>query len=167
MVSREKECNSGFRDLFAAFGGGGIRYLVIGGYAPAYHGRPGATKDIGVWVEPSESNAQRVAAAIRSFGAPAGHFQPEDFQAKGTILQPGVAPNRIDILTDVGSLSFEEAWRDRVEDSYGGVPVHYIGKEHLIQSKRAAGRKQDLADVDVLERPAKGKKSLSKKKGKS
>ena len=158
------ECNPDFRDLFAVFNAEGVRYLVIGGYAFAFHRRPRTTKDIDIWVEPTEANAAKVLRALRRFGAPEEHFTQEDFQARGTVLHIGVAPNRIDLLTDPAGLSFEEAWRERLDDFYGNEPVHVIGREHFIRSKRAAGRRQDLLDIALLEKARPTKKSAARKR---
>lgn len=146
--------NQDFCDLLAAFNDAGVRYLIVGGYAFGHHAKPRTTKDIDIWVEPAKENAAKVCEALGQFGAPRTHFSRADFEVPGSILQVGVEPNRIDILTDVGGVSFAEAWEERVPALFGEIPTQYIGMRHLIESKRAAGRKQDLADLAILEKLA-------------
>jgi hypothetical protein len=145
--------NADFLDLLRAFVAADVRFLVVGAYAVGVHGRPRATKDLDVWVEPSEDNAPRVIRALGDFGAPLMGLTAADFARPGVGLQIGVAPTRIDIVTQVSGLSFAEALGTHVEVDFADdfrCPV--IGLEALLANKRAAGRPQDLADVAALER---------------
>jgi hypothetical protein len=144
--------NPDFRDLFAALNAAGADYLLVGGYALAVHAAPRFTKDLDVWVRPSAGNARRVWTALREFGAPLGELSEEDLATPGIVFQIGLPPNRIDVLTAIDGVEFDAAWPGRAETSYGGQPVHVIGKRELVLNKRASGRPQDLVDADLLEK---------------
>jgi hypothetical protein len=133
-----------------------VRYLVVDGYAMAFHEHPRFTKDLDVWVEPTRANAARPWEALRSFGAPLRDLRMEDLTDPEAVYQIGVAPNRIDILMGVSGVDFADAWAERSEGRYGGVPFHVIGRAALIRNKRAAGRPQDLLDAQVLEQAHRG-----------
>jgi hypothetical protein len=144
--------NPDFRDLFAAFNAARVRYLLVGGYALAFHGRPRFTKDLDVWLDPESENAQRAYAALETFGAPLHELRISDLERPGLIFQIGVAPNRIDVLTSIDGVTFAEGWSDRQETQYSDQKVPVIGLRHLIKNKRATGRPQDLLDADELEK---------------
>jgi predicted nucleotidyltransferase len=146
-----------YEEFIAALNAHGVRYLVVGAHAVAFHARPRATKDLDILLEPTPTNARNVLAALRDFfgGADLG-YTVEDLTAPDWIIQLGVAPVRIDLLPEIaGFTSFGEAWEGRVDARFGAVPTHYLGLEQLIRAKEAAGRPQDRADVRVLRR-AKG-----------
>jgi hypothetical protein len=145
-----------FLDLLSALSAAEARFLIVGGYAVALHGRPRATKDLDVWVEASPENAPRVMNALRSFGAPLYGLTEQDLETPEVGLQIGVPPQRIDVLTRVSGLVFEEAWPNRVDVSVApDVRCPFVGLADLLRNKRAAGRPQDLADVAALEASAK------------
>ena len=144
--------NRDFNDLFCAFNAHDVRYLVVGAYAVTFHARPRFTQDLDLWVDPEPENSHRVLAALASFGAPVRDLSAMQLARPGLVVQLGVAPNRIDVLTGVEGLSFSEAWPARVAANYSGILIHVIGREHLIRNKRALGRPQDLLDVQELER---------------
>ena len=127
-----------------------VEYLIVGAHALAAHGHVRATKDLDVWVRPDESNAQKVLQALLDFGAPLSDLTVNDLSKKETIFQIGVPPLRIDIITDVDGVEFAEAWPERLETSFGGVPAFVISRHHLITNKKSAARLQDLADVEQL-----------------
>lgn len=139
------------------FNARGVEYLVVGAYALAAHGRVRATGDLDVWVRPDALNAKRVMAALVAFGAPLQDAGEEDFSRPGLVFQIGVAPLRIDILTSIDAVDFEEAWDGRLTARLGDQAVPVLSAVHLIRNKRAVGRAQDLADVEWLE--GTGKKS--------
>jgi hypothetical protein len=143
--------NPDFGDLFAALNGAGARYLLVGGYAVAFHAQPRFTKDLDVWTDLDPVNAARVLGALRQFGAPLHELTTADLERPGTVFQIGVPPNRIDVVTAIDGVTFREAWPDRAETTYGDQTVPVIGRRHLIQNKRASGRPQDLLDLAVLE----------------
>ena len=144
--------NDDFRDLFAALNAAGARYLLVGGYAVAFHAEPRFTKDLDVWVEPTQDNATRVFGALETFGAPLGEVTAADLSRPGIVFQIGVPPNRIDIVTHIDGVAFPEAWDGRTQSQYGDQPVPVIGLSDLIRNKRASGRPQDLIDVELLDR---------------
>lgn len=152
-----------YEEFIAALNGHEVRYLVIGAHAVAFHARPRATKDLDIFLKPTPENARRVLGALRDFfgGADLG-YTVEDFTDPRWIIQLGVAPVRIDLVSDVaGCPSFEAAWRNRVEGRFGAVKAHYLGLDDLIRAKEAIGRIQDQADVRVLRR-SKGQARASK-----
>jgi hypothetical protein len=143
--------NTDLIDLLNALNAEGARYLVIGAYAFAFHGRPRATDDVDVFVGSDPENAKKVWKALISFGAPLAELQSSDLSSPGTFYIMGRPPNQIDIITSIDGVTFEQAWATRVASTYGGVPVCYIGRAELIANKKAAARPQDLADVAYLE----------------
>ena len=143
--------NPDFRDLFAALSAERAEFIVVGAHAVMVHTEPRYTKDLDVWVRPSTENARRVLAALRAFGAPLADLRVEDLETPGVVFQIGVAPNRIDVLTAIDGVSFDDAWPQRIPTAYGGVPISTLGLEDLITNKRAAGRPQDLLDLEKLE----------------
>ncbi len=146
--------NSDFKDLLAAFNASGVDYLVVGAHALAAHGHVRATKDLDVWVRPSFDNARLIWSALVSFGAPLDGLSVEDFGGPGIVFQIGVAPVRIDIITSIDGVEFDEAWLERVSVALGDLTVGVLSRRHLIVNKRTAGRLQDLADVERLEAQA-------------
>jgi hypothetical protein len=129
----------------------GVEYLVVGGHAVAYHGHPRYTGDIDFFVRPSLENAARVESALRAFGFVDSSLDASTFTEPNRVIQLGRPPFRIDILTSISGLSFEEAWSERVFSELDHVPVCFIGKRSLVANKRASGRPKDLADVEELE----------------
>lgn len=142
--------NSDFNELIAEFDAHSVEFLVVGAHALAAHGHVRATKDLDVWVKPALDNAERVIAALKSFGAPLHDLTPVDLATPGVVFQIGVAPIRIDVLTAIDGVTFEEAWPSRVASRFGGQRVFVLSRDHLIRNKRASGRLQDLADVERL-----------------
>ncbi len=140
-----------FRDLFAAFNAEGVEYLLVGAHALAVHGHVRATKDLDVWVRPSGDNAARVLRALTAFGAPLADLTQDDLATPGLIYQMGVPPLRIDVVTSIEGVGFDVAWATRFQTRFLDEPVWVLSRGHLIQNKRAAGRTQDLADVEWLE----------------
>jgi hypothetical protein len=138
------------REFIESLNSNKVDYVIVGGYAQAFHGRPRFTGDIDVLVRPSPDNAARLETALAQFGfAPLG-LRQEDFLTPGQVIQLGVAPNRIDILTSITGCEFDDIWRTRVPAHLTGVPVNMIAREQYIRNKRAVGRPQDLADIDAL-----------------
>ena len=146
--------NRDFSDLFAALNDADARYLLVGAHAVAFHAEPRYTKDLDVWVDATPDNARRVMAALRAFGAPLECASDADFAQPGVTLQIGVAPNRIDVATQIDGVAFADAWPNRVESVYGEQRIWVIGRADLVTNKRAAGRPQDLLDLTVLARHA-------------
>ena len=141
-----------FRDLLAEFNAHGVEFLVVGAHALAAHGLVRATKDLDLWVRPEPANARRVLAALAAFGAPLQDLTVDDLSRPGLIFQIGVHPIRIDVITEIDGVGFEDAWRDRLEARFADQTAGVLSRRHLILNKRAAGRRQDLLDVEWLER---------------
>ncbi len=140
-----------FKELIATFNAENVEYLIVGAHALAAHGFVRATKDLDVWVRPEASNAVRVMQALRVFGAPLHDLTVEDLSVPGVVFQMGVAPIRIDVLTEIDGVSFEDAWPKRLPAMFGDVPASFLSRDHLVVNKRAAGRDQDLVDLKRLE----------------
>lgn len=142
--------SSHFKELLEKLNEHQVRYLVVGAYAVMKYTEPRYTKDLDIWVEPTEDNARRVFIALSEFGAPMSEVTPDDFTNTDLIFQVGLAPHRIDILMAVKGLAFQDAWQRRVEARFEEVRMNLICKEDLLISKEAAGRPQDLIDADLL-----------------
>lgn len=141
-----------FEELFACLNARGVRALIVGGYAVAFHAKPRYTKDIDVLIEPSAENAARLVDALNDFGFGGLGLTTEDFTKLGNVIQLGYPPNRVDVLTAITGVTFDDAWSSRVAGMYGSEAVFYIGRDALARNKAAAGRPQDLADLAVLVR---------------
>jgi hypothetical protein len=143
--------NPDFRDLLAAFNAHHVEFLVIGAHALAAHGHVRATEDLDVWIRPTRANAEHAMSALRAFDAPLPELTLDDLVTPGVVFQIGVAPVRINVLTEIDAVGFNEAWSERLQTRFCGQPVAVLSKEHLTTNKRAVGRTQDLADVEWLE----------------
>lgn len=144
--------NRDFEEMLRALSDAGAEFMVIGAHAVAVYARPRATGDLDLWVRPTQANAERVWTALAEFGAPLHELTLEDLSTDDVVFQIGVAPSRVDILTTIGGVEFEEAWGRRNAVDLWGLTVPVIGRSDLILSKRAVGRPRDLADVAELER---------------
>lgn len=142
--------NSDFKDLLRAFSEEEVRYLVVGGYAFAEHVEPRYTKELDVWIERTAENADRVLAALRSFGAPLRELSKDDLTSPGTFYQIGLPPNRIDIITQLEEMDFAECWNRRKTGQIGDLAVEYISASDLMENKERTGRPHDLADLEHL-----------------
>jgi hypothetical protein len=129
-----------------------VEFLLVGGYALAFHGAPRFTEDIDLCVAANPENARRLQDVIRSFGFGKTGLSEADFLQRDQIVQLGVAPNRIDLLTGLSGVTWGEAWESRQVMNLDDLQLSVIGREALIRNKRATGRTQDLADVERLER---------------
>jgi hypothetical protein len=126
-----------------------VEYLIVGGFAVMKYGEPRYTKDLDVWVHNSPENSIRVVGALKEFGAPLDHdgVTSETFTEKRVVYQIGIAPVRIDILTEITGVEFSNAWKKRVASTFFGVPVHFISLDDPAANKRALGRSSDLKDL--------------------
>ncbi len=143
--------NPDFKDLLAAFSGHSVEYLVVGAHALAVHGHVRATKDLDIWVRPKRENAKNTLAALVEYGAPLHDLSIDDLSSVGLMFQIGLPPVRIDIMTTIDGVEFEPAWMNRVMVNVDEVAVPVLSRSDIILNKRAAGRLQDLADVERLE----------------
>jgi hypothetical protein len=142
--------NPDFVDLLRAFIAADVRFLIVGAYALAHHGRPRATGDLDVWVDATPDNAPRIIRALSAFGAPMTDISERDFSSPGVVFQIGVPPGRIDILTELTGVTFNDAWPDREAGTFGGLTVDFLGREAFVRNKRATGRTRDLGDIEGL-----------------
>jgi len=141
--------NPHYRELLQLLNEFEVEYLIVGGYAVMKYGEPRYTKDLDVWVHNSPQNSVRVVRALTKFGAPIEHdgITAETFSEKQVVYQIGVAPVRIDILTEITGVHFADAWNKKVPSTFFGVPVYFISFDDLMTNKRALGRSSDLKDV--------------------
>lgn len=144
--------NRDFAEMLSALLAEGVEFLVVGAYGLAAHGWPRATGDLDIWVRPTRDNADRVLRALKAFGAPLLGLGVDDLTAPDTVFQIGVVPGRIDILSGITGVQFEEAWEGRLTARISDLDVPVIGHEALVKNKRACGRPKDLADLAWLER---------------
>lgn len=145
--------NEDFQDVLAALLPSGARFLVVGAHALAVHGVPRATGALDIWILADPSNAERVRDAVGRFGAPLATrgASPADLALPGVVLQIGLPPRRIDILTELTGVDLESAWPARVVHRIGALDIPFRDRETLIRHKRATGRLRDLADLERLE----------------
>ena len=143
--------NQDFKEFIQSLNDNGVRYLVIGGYAVAFHGHPRYTKDMDVWIAMDAENAANMVKALDQFGFASLGLQAADFLTRDQIIQLGYPPNRIDVITTATGVDFETCYAARVQADVNGVLVNFIDRESLKRNKIAAGRHQDLADVEHLE----------------
>jgi len=129
----------------------GAEFIIVGAHALAVHGHPRATGDLDIWVRPEEPNARRVLQALEGFGAPLFDLSLEDLCTPGTVFQMGVPPCRIDILTAITGVEFDDAWPRRVIHQVEGQALPFLGREDFLANKQALGRPKDLADIAALE----------------
>ena len=152
--------NPHYRELLQLLNQFEVEYLIVGGYAVMKYGEPRYTKDLDVWVHNSAPNSMRVVQALKKFGAPLDQdgIVAETFAGKQVVYQIGVAPVRVDILTDITAVEFSDAWKKKVASRFFGVPVHFISRDDLLTNKRALGRDSDLTYLKQNSDGAKPKK---------
>jgi hypothetical protein len=144
------ETQPDFRELLALFNAHHVEYLIVGGYALAFHGAPRFTGDLDIFVHPVAANAQRILTALAAFGFALVGLTPSDFERPDQVVQLGVPPVRIDLITSITGVAWDEAWAGKVTGSYGDIPVYYIGRTQFVTNKRATGRTKDVADLEML-----------------
>jgi hypothetical protein len=144
------EIQSDFRDLLESFNKNRVEYVIVGGYALAFHGAPRYTGDLDILVNASEDNAHRILQALNEFGFGAVGLSIQDFREPDKVIQLGYPPVRVDIVTSISGVSWGEAFQNRVAGKYGDIRVYYIGRKQFVINKRTVGRKKDLADLEAL-----------------
>jgi len=144
------EAQQDFKELLELFNAHRVEYAIIGGYALAFHGAPRYTGDMDILVKPDQNNALKVLKVLKDFGFAELDLSINDFSSPEKIVQLGVPPIRIDIITSITGLSWEQIAPNRVSGDYGDVPVYYIGKQEFIANKKALSRHKDLADIEAL-----------------
>ena len=143
--------NQDFKEFIQLLNDNQVKYLVIGGYAVAVHGHPRHTKDIDIWIEISEENAQKIITALTQFGFESLGLTSDDFQTPNQIIQLGYPPNRIDLITNPDGIDFQTCYDSKIEVILNDVPVKFINLDNLKKNKLASGRLQDLADLEKLQ----------------
>jgi hypothetical protein len=152
MRKETTEIPEDWRKFVELLNSNGIEYLIVGALALAYHGFPRYTGDFDVLIRNTPDNARRLESALASFGLGSLGLKAADFTRSYQVVQIGVRPYRIDILTSISGVSFEEAWASRVQGNLAGVPVSFIGREALTRNKRSSRRLKDRADLELLEK---------------
>ena len=143
--------NKDYKDILLSLSNRKVKFILVGAYAMAAHGYPRSTMDIDLWIMPDLENALLVLEALEDFGAPSDNLSPEDLLKKDIVFQIGIAPRRIDILTSVDGLEFENAFLNSEKVEIEEIPVHVLSVSDLIKNKRSTGRTKDLADAETLE----------------
>ncbi len=145
------EIQPDFRELLVLFNEQNVEYLIVGGYALAFHGTPRYTGDLDILVRPDHANAKRILKALALFGFGLLSLTAADFENPERVIQLGEPPVRIDLITSITGVSWEEAFSSRVPGNYDDIPVYFLGREPFIRNKRAIGRAKDLADIEALD----------------
>jgi hypothetical protein len=145
------EVQKDFRDLLELLNAHKVECMIVGAYALAFHGAPRYTGDMDIYVKPDSTNAQRIMAALNDFGFGTAELSATDFETEDRVVQLGFPPVRVDIVTSITGVSWEEAASGRVEGKYGDVFIYYIGRKEFVSNKRRLGRKKDLADLEALD----------------
>ncbi len=144
------EVQPDFKDLLGLFNVHKVEYIIVGGYALAYHGAPRYTGDIDIYVKPDPQNAGQIMKALADIGFSSVGLTIKDFENPDKVIQLGVPPVRVDIITSISGVSWKDAFSGCVDGKYGNVPVKYIGLNEFIINKRTTGRKKDLSDLEAL-----------------
>ncbi|MDQ7816526.1 MAG: DUF6036 family nucleotidyltransferase [Melioribacteraceae bacterium] len=139
-----------YKELLRLLNENQVEYLVIGAFALGFHGAPRNTGDIDIWIRISKENAKRMIATLEVFGFSSLGFKEEDFLEKDSIIQLGVPPVRIDILTSITGVEFEDAYNNRCILKSDGISINYLSKEDFIKNKKTSGRLKDLADIERI-----------------
>ena len=140
-----------FDEFIGSLTAHGVEFVVVGAYALAFHGAPRFTGDLDILVRPAPDNASRLLAALEAFGFPVAELSLDAIADRRRMLQMGIPPVQIHVMSAISGVEWDEAWSDRVEGSLGSHRVHFLGRETFLRNKRAAGRPKDLADIDALE----------------
>jgi len=143
--------NKDFKEFIDSLNSNNVRYLVVGGYAVAFHGHPRYTKDIDIWIQSDGKNAKNLLNALDNFGFGSLDLKVEDFLTPGYVIQLGYPPNRIDLLTTIKGVEFETCYAERIQTIIDGIKINFIDLSNLKKNKKSTGRYQDLADLENLE----------------
>jgi hypothetical protein len=140
-----------FDEFIGSLTAHGVEFVVVGAYALAFHGAPRFTGDLDILIQPTTDNATRLLAALKAFGFPVTELGPTAIADPRRMLEMGVPPVQIHVMSSISGVDWHEAWADRTEGRLGGHNVHFLGRATFLRNKRAAGRPKDLADIDALE----------------
>lgn len=144
-----------FEDFIKLLHKNDVDYLVVGGYALAFHGKPRHTGDLDIWINNSEANSEKLVLAIADFGLSSLGLTKSDFMQEGYVTQIGYPPLRIDLLNTIDGVNFEDAFPNRLFVDVNGFNVNYIGLKEFIKNKTASGRSQDIADLKEIKKISK------------
>jgi len=144
------EVQPDFKELLKLFNAHNVKYIIVGAHTLAYHGVPRYTGDLDILVRPESENAKEILEALEEFGFGSLDLKVTDFTTPDKVVQLGVSPVRVDIVTSITGVSWEEAAAGLVKGSFGDISVSYLGRKEFIQNKRALGRKKDMADLEAL-----------------
>jgi hypothetical protein len=144
------EIQKDFKEYLALLNDHEVEYMIVGGYALAYYGAPRFTGDIDIFIKPDEKNAQRILNVLADFGFSSLEINLEDLVSPDNVIQLGVPPFRIDMITSLSGISWESANENKEPGRYGDIPVYFIGKREFVLNKKATGRKKDQADLEAL-----------------
>jgi hypothetical protein len=144
--------NPDFKDMLSCLKDTEVEFIIVGAYALAAHGLPRATGDIDIWVRNSSDNAQKIMNALTKFGAPLTNLSEADFTSPDVVVQLGVEPCRIDLLTSISGVEFDAAWQNKVTIALEDVEIYVLSKADLLRNKSAAGRDKDQGDILWLEK---------------
>ncbi len=140
-----------FDEFIGSLTAHGVEFVVVGAYALAFHGVPRFTGDIDILIRPSHDNARHLLAALVEFGFPVEGLSPEAIADPRRMIEMGVPPVQIHVMSSISGVDWDQVWSDSVEGGLGRHPVRFIGRDSFLRNKRAAGRPKDLADIDALE----------------
>jgi len=139
-----------FEDFIELLNKREVKYLVVGGYAFAIHAYPRFTNDIDFFIHTEKSNINKIISALEEFGFENSMINPNDFTERDKVIQIGEPPYRIDILTSIDGVGFEDAWKNKITGKYGNQTLYFISKEDLVMNKKASGKRKDLEDLNDL-----------------
>ena len=145
------ELQPDFKELLVLLNAHKVDYLIVGGYALAFHGAPRFTGDIDIYISTTPENAERVHSTLKEFGFESVGLTTKDFTQADHVIQLGVPPVRIDFVTTIDGVDWAAAWAGRKQGEYGGVPVYFLGRAEFIRNKKTCGRLKDLADIEALQ----------------
>ncbi|MCK4520092.1 MAG: hypothetical protein KAT96_02905 [Candidatus Omnitrophica bacterium] len=144
------ETQKDFKELLELFNRHKVEYVIVGAYALAFHGCPRYTGDLDLLVKPDPDNAKKIIEAIKKFGFESLNLTIEDFSFPEKVVQLGIPPIRIDLITSLTALTWEQIESHKVKGEYGNIPVYFIGKTELVINKKSLGRHKDLADIESI-----------------
>ena len=144
------EVQPDFKELLELLNAHKAEFIIVGAYALAFHGAPRFTGDIDIFVKPGPENAGKILAALEEFGFGSLDLTKSDFEVSDKVVQLGLAPVSVDLITSLTAVSWQEAFSGKVKGTYGDVPVYYLGRREFISNKKSLGRKKDLADIEAL-----------------
>jgi hypothetical protein len=144
--------NEDYKEMLESLLGEKVRFILVGAYALAAHGYPRATGDMDIWVKPNDENSKKIYKALAKFGAPISEIREDEFSQPGLIFQIGVVPRRIDIITKISGVEFDEADADKIVVNIENLKIPVLSIELLIKNKMATGREKDLLDAKLLKK---------------